>query len=46
MAGVGSGTKKLRHPRLGPAEYTHVVLQVADHPEQTLVTYSPASGPP
>jgi hypothetical protein len=38
----GSGSKKLRHPRLGPLEYTHVVLQVADHPEQTLVTYSPA----
>jgi transcriptional regulator with XRE-family HTH domain len=37
----GSGSKKLRHPRLGPTEYTHVVLQVADHPDQTLVTYSP-----
>ncbi len=43
----GSGTKKLRHPRLGPVEYSHVVLQVADHPDQTLVTYSEAgpSGP-
>ncbi|HEY4702982.1 MAG TPA: transcriptional regulator, partial [Streptosporangiaceae bacterium] len=40
---VGSGTKKLRHPVLGPADYSHVVLQVADHPEQTLVTYSIAS---
>jgi len=40
---VGSGTKKLRHPRLGPVEYSHVVLQVADDPEQTLVTYSPAA---
>ncbi|HEX9041424.1 MAG TPA: helix-turn-helix transcriptional regulator [Trebonia sp.] len=39
---VGNGTKKLRHPRLGPVEYAHVVLQVADNPEQTLVTYSPA----
>jgi transcriptional regulator with XRE-family HTH domain len=39
----GSGSKKLRHPRLGPAEYSHVVLQVADHPDQTLVTYSPAT---
>jgi transcriptional regulator with XRE-family HTH domain len=39
---VGSGTKKLRHPRLGPVEYAHVVLQVADNPEQTLITYSPA----
>ena len=36
----GSGSKKLRHPRLGPLKYTHVVLQIADHPEQTLVTYS------
>jgi transcriptional regulator with XRE-family HTH domain len=35
------GTKKLLHPRLGPIEYTHVVLQVADS-SQTLVTFSPA----
>jgi transcriptional regulator with XRE-family HTH domain len=41
---VGNGTKKLRHPRLGPVDYAHVVLQVADDPEQTLVTYSPADG--
>jgi len=41
----GSGSKKLRHPRLGPVEYSHVVLQVADHPDQTLVTYSPAQAP-
>jgi len=39
----GSGSKKLRHPRLGPVEYSHVVLQVADHPDQTLVTYTPAA---
>ena len=39
----GSGSKKLRHPRLGPVEYSHVVLQVADQPDQTLVTYSPAT---
>ncbi len=39
----GSGSKKLRHPRLGPVEYSHVVLQVADHPDQTLVTYSPVT---
>ncbi len=36
----GSGSKKLRHPRLGPLDYSHVVLQVADNPDQTLVTYS------
>ena len=40
----GSGSKKLRHPRLGPVEYSHVVLQVADHPDQTLVTYSLVPG--
>ena len=39
----GSGSKKLCHPRLGPAAYSHVVLQVADQPDQTLVTYSPAT---
>lgn len=33
------GTKKLLHPRLGPIEYTHVVLEVADC-AQTLVTFS------
>jgi transcriptional regulator with XRE-family HTH domain len=42
VATVGSGSKKLLHPRLGPVEYSHVVLQVADNPDQTLVTYSPA----
>jgi len=41
----GGGSKKLRHPRLGPVEYSHVVLQVADHPDQTLVSYSPATSP-
>jgi transcriptional regulator with XRE-family HTH domain len=40
----GSGTKKLRHPRLGPVEYSHAILQVADHPDQTLVTYSLVTG--
>ncbi|HEY0937423.1 MAG TPA: helix-turn-helix transcriptional regulator [Trebonia sp.] len=40
---VGSGSKKLLHPRLGPVDYTHVVLQVADSPDQTLVTYSSAA---
>ncbi|MGP3955736.1 helix-turn-helix transcriptional regulator [Nonomuraea sp. 3N208] len=39
---VGSGSKKLRHPRLGPLNYSHVVLQLADNPDQTLVTYSTA----
>jgi transcriptional regulator with XRE-family HTH domain len=38
----GEGVKKLRHPRLGPLEYSHVILQVADNPDHVLVTYSPA----
>ena len=40
----GEGVKKLRHPRFGPVEYSHVILQVADHPDQVLVTYSLAEG--
>jgi transcriptional regulator with XRE-family HTH domain len=46
VTAIGSGSKKLRHPRLGPVEYTHVVLQVADRPDQTLVSYSPRLGGP
>jgi transcriptional regulator with XRE-family HTH domain len=43
----GSGVKRLRHPRLGPLEYSHVVLRVTDHPDQTLVTYTAQTdGPP
>jgi hypothetical protein len=45
VAAIGNGSKKLRLPRLGPIEYSHVVLQVADYPDQTLVTYSPATSP-
>ena len=41
VTGMGSGSKKLLHPRLGPTDYSHVVLQIADNPDQTLVTYSP-----
>ena len=41
VTAIGAGSKKLRHPRLGPAEYSHIVLQIADQPDQTLVTYSP-----
>jgi transcriptional regulator with XRE-family HTH domain len=43
VAGSGNGTKKLRHPRLGPVEYAHVVLQLSGNPQQTLVTYSPGN---
>jgi transcriptional regulator with XRE-family HTH domain len=42
VTALGNGSKKLLHPRLGPVDYSHVVLQVADNPDQTLVTYSPA----
>lgn len=42
---VGNGVKKLRHPRLGPVDYAHVVLQVADTPDQTMVSYAVAGGP-
>jgi transcriptional regulator with XRE-family HTH domain len=45
VAAIGAaGSKKLVHPRLGPVECTHVVLQVAGNPEQTLVTFSQATG--
>jgi transcriptional regulator with XRE-family HTH domain len=40
VAPLSSGTKKLWHPRLGTIDYSHVVLQIADQPDQTLVTYS------
>jgi len=37
-----SGSKRLRHPVLGETTFHHVVLQVADAPDQKLVTFSPA----
>ncbi|WP_037971785.1 helix-turn-helix transcriptional regulator [Streptomyces sp. NRRL WC-3742] len=37
---LGSGTKRLRHPVLGELELHHVVLQLADDPEQKLVTFT------
>ena len=37
---LGSGTKRLRHPVLGELEFQHVVLRVADDPEQKLVTFT------
>lgn len=39
IAPLGSGTKRLRHPGLGELALRHVVLQVADEPEQKLVTF-------
>lgn len=42
IAPLGAGRKRLRHPALGEIELHHVVLQVADAPEQKLVTFRPA----
>jgi transcriptional regulator with XRE-family HTH domain len=39
---LGGGMKRLRHPELGDLDVHHVVLQVADAPEQKLVTFAPA----
>ena len=39
-AGLPADSFGGRYPRLGPVEYSHVVLQVGDRPDQTLVTYS------
>jgi hypothetical protein len=41
VARLASGRKRLRHPELGELELRHVVLQVADEPEQKLVTFAP-----
>ncbi len=43
IAHLSSGTKRLRHPDLGELEFQHVVLQVADDPEQKLVTFAASS---
>lgn len=40
VAPLGSGSKRLHHPVLGDLELHHVVLQVADAPEQKLVTFT------
>ncbi|WP_328902971.1 helix-turn-helix transcriptional regulator [Streptomyces sp. NBC_00441] len=37
---LSSGTKRLRHAALGVLELEHVVLQLADDPEQKLVTFN------
>jgi transcriptional regulator with XRE-family HTH domain len=42
---VASGTKRLHHPALGDVTFEHAVLQVADHPDQTLVCFSGADVP-
>lgn len=40
----GTGTKRLRHPRLGAITLDHTVLQVADAPDQQLAVYSAEAG--
>lgn len=40
IASITSGVKRLHHPTLGEIEFRHVVLQLADDPEQKLVTFS------
>ncbi len=40
VAPLSSGTKRLRHPALGEITFTHVVLTLADNPEQKLVTFA------
>jgi transcriptional regulator with XRE-family HTH domain len=37
---LGSGVKRIRHPALGVIDFHHVVFQVADDPEQKLVTFT------
>jgi DNA-directed RNA polymerase specialized sigma24 family protein len=37
-----SGIRHLRHPLPGAVTFQHVVLQVADHPDQKLVTFETA----
>ncbi len=38
---LGSGTKHLHHRELGDFTFEHIVLQVADRPNQKLVTFAP-----
>lgn len=40
------GTKRVRHPALGELTLRYVVLNVAEHPDQKLVTYSAEEGEP
>jgi transcriptional regulator with XRE-family HTH domain len=40
VAPVGGGTKELYHPALGDIAFEHTVLQVAGHPDQTLVYFT------
>jgi len=41
VAAPHAGTKRLRHPRDGEVTMVYTALAVADHPDQTLVVYTP-----
>ncbi len=41
VAAPHAGVKRLRHPRDGEISIVHTALAVADHPDQTLVVYTP-----
>ncbi len=45
VAAPHAGTKRLRHPRDGEVMMVHTGLAVADHPDQTLVVYTPPPRP-
>jgi transcriptional regulator with XRE-family HTH domain len=40
VAPLSSGTKRIRHPALGEVTFQHVVLQLADDPEQKIVAFA------
>jgi hypothetical protein len=40
VAPLSSGSKRIRHPVLGELTFGHVVLQLADDPEQKVVTFT------
>ncbi|AGL18231.1 helix-turn-helix transcriptional regulator [Actinoplanes sp. N902-109] len=41
IATASSGVKRVRHPEQGVITLRHTALLVADHPDQTLVVYTP-----
>jgi transcriptional regulator with XRE-family HTH domain len=41
VAPLSSGTKRIHHPALGDLTFHHIVLQLADNPEQKLITFTP-----
>lgn len=41
VAAPHAGVKRLRHPRDGEISLVHTAMAVADHPDQTVVVYTP-----